>query len=304
MPGAIGDDELAPLGGEEAIGDIDGDALLALGGEAIDQQRKIDLGALRADPAAVAFQGVELVRAYSNPASRRMSLQLEINKRLYGVFRDTPKLVPTAKQEVRDDCYGLVDAPACAVRAAPDGYNPDWTTFAVRRANEDRPGVTTPGTKPDDAKDAKGASPKDKADEDDKDAAATKSKTQKLPTDWADLGYVHPYEATVSFNQSGDVVNVTCRRLGPGTGNAVADDLVQPEPDSNPLSPKTTGSQFLPRFFTQGVAGPTEEATKKAADEKKAAAAKAKADAAKDKADAATGDAEADDDTASTDDEK
>ena len=29
------------------------------------------------------YKGVELVRAYSNPAARRMSLQLEINKRLY-----------------------------------------------------------------------------------------------------------------------------------------------------------------------------------------------------------------------------
>jgi N-formylglutamate amidohydrolase len=29
------------------------------------------------------YKGVELVRAYSNPATRRMSLQLEINKRLY-----------------------------------------------------------------------------------------------------------------------------------------------------------------------------------------------------------------------------
>jgi N-formylglutamate amidohydrolase len=29
------------------------------------------------------YKGVELVRAYSNPGARRMSLQLEINKRLY-----------------------------------------------------------------------------------------------------------------------------------------------------------------------------------------------------------------------------
>ena len=29
------------------------------------------------------YKGVELVRAYSNPARGRMSLQLEINKRLY-----------------------------------------------------------------------------------------------------------------------------------------------------------------------------------------------------------------------------
>jgi hypothetical protein len=31
----------------------------------------------------IPYKGVELVRAYSNPAERRMSLQLEVNKRLY-----------------------------------------------------------------------------------------------------------------------------------------------------------------------------------------------------------------------------
>ncbi len=205
------------------------------------------------------------------------------------LLRDTPKLVPKAKQEVQDDCYGLADAPDFAVRAAPDGYNPDWTTFAVRRADEDRPGVTAGAAPEDDAPVDPKATAKEKAaakaKADAKQQSAAKAKTRPLPTDWADLGYVHPYEATVSFNHDGDVVNVTCRRIGPGTGNAVADDLVQPEPDSNPLSPKTIGSQFLPRFFTQGVAGPTEEAKKKAADEKKAKAAKAKADAAKAKAD-------------------
>ena len=39
----VGDDELALLGREEAVGDVDGDALLALGGEAVDQQREVDL---------------------------------------------------------------------------------------------------------------------------------------------------------------------------------------------------------------------------------------------------------------------
>ena len=39
----VGDDELALVGGEEAIGDIDGDALLPLGLQAVDQQRQVDL---------------------------------------------------------------------------------------------------------------------------------------------------------------------------------------------------------------------------------------------------------------------
>jgi hypothetical protein len=37
------------VGGEEAVGHVDRDALLALGGQAVDQQREVDLAALRAD---------------------------------------------------------------------------------------------------------------------------------------------------------------------------------------------------------------------------------------------------------------
>jgi hypothetical protein len=73
-------------------------------------------------------------------------------------------------------------------------------------------------------------------------------------------------------------VSVSCRRLGPGTGNATADDLAQGEPDSNPLSPKTgQGAQFYPQLFTN----PTTAASQIAEREK---AAKAKAKAKKPKA--------------------
>lgn len=159
--------------------------------------------------------------------------------------RSTPALARTAAVEVERECYGLTAAPDLAVRAAPNGYNPQWTTFAVRRSSESRPGV--------DGKD--------------------------LDVTWATLDRVHPYEATVSFSADGQLVGVTCRKVGPGTGNAVKADEAASPPDSNPLSPKSTGSQFLPRFFAQGVAGPTEEGKKKAAAAAKAEAAKAKADA-------------------------
>jgi hypothetical protein len=61
VAGRVGDDELALFGGEEAIGDVDGDALFALGGQAIDQQREVDLLPLRAHALAVGFQRGELV---------------------------------------------------------------------------------------------------------------------------------------------------------------------------------------------------------------------------------------------------
>ena len=57
----VGHDELAPIGGEEPVGHIDGDPLLALGGEAIDQQREVDVLALRADALAVRLQRRELI---------------------------------------------------------------------------------------------------------------------------------------------------------------------------------------------------------------------------------------------------
>ena len=56
MPRGVGDDVFAPLGGKEAIGDIDGDALLALRGQAVDQQGEIDLLALGADAFGIRFQ--------------------------------------------------------------------------------------------------------------------------------------------------------------------------------------------------------------------------------------------------------
>ncbi|EEF93586.1 hypothetical protein CATMIT_01782, partial [Catenibacterium mitsuokai DSM 15897] len=61
VAGAVGDDELAPLGAEVAVGHVDGDALLALGGEAVDQQREVDLAVARAMTAAVGVERRQLV---------------------------------------------------------------------------------------------------------------------------------------------------------------------------------------------------------------------------------------------------
>jgi len=61
VPGAVGDDELALVGTEETVGDVDGDALLALRGKAIHQQREIDLAVLGAMALAVRLQRRQLV---------------------------------------------------------------------------------------------------------------------------------------------------------------------------------------------------------------------------------------------------
>ena len=57
----VGDDVLARVGREEAIGDVDRDALLALGGETVEQQRKVELVALCAHAARVDLERRQLV---------------------------------------------------------------------------------------------------------------------------------------------------------------------------------------------------------------------------------------------------
>ena len=64
------------------------------------------------------FKGVELVRAYANPAAGRHSLQIEVNKRLY---MDSATLQPTVGFAVlQADLMTLVDA-VCQRFAAPAG---------------------------------------------------------------------------------------------------------------------------------------------------------------------------------------
>ncbi len=61
VAGRVGDDERTPVGLEIAIGDIDGDALFALGGEPIHQQREIEIGALRAEFFRIAVERLQLI---------------------------------------------------------------------------------------------------------------------------------------------------------------------------------------------------------------------------------------------------
>lgn len=61
MPRGIGDDKFTFFGREIAIGHVDGDALLALGLQAVHQQRQIELFALGADAFAVAVQRRQLI---------------------------------------------------------------------------------------------------------------------------------------------------------------------------------------------------------------------------------------------------
>jgi len=74
VPRRVGDDELAPGRGEVAVGDVDRDALLALGPQPVGEQREIRV--VLAAVAAGAFDGRELVgedrlRIEQKPADQR-----------------------------------------------------------------------------------------------------------------------------------------------------------------------------------------------------------------------------------------
>ena len=61
MAGGVGHDELATIRREETIGNVNGNALLALRGKAIDQQGEINAFALRAETGGIGLQGGQLV---------------------------------------------------------------------------------------------------------------------------------------------------------------------------------------------------------------------------------------------------
>ncbi len=75
VSGRIGDDEGALFGVEIAIGDIDGDALFALGGKTVHQKREIERAVLRAEFFRVAVERGELIlgdglRVIEHPADQ------------------------------------------------------------------------------------------------------------------------------------------------------------------------------------------------------------------------------------------
>ena len=61
MARRVGDDEAAALGGEEAVGDVDRDALLAFRLQAVDQQREIEVAAGSAGDLALGGKCCQLI---------------------------------------------------------------------------------------------------------------------------------------------------------------------------------------------------------------------------------------------------
>jgi hypothetical protein len=76
VAGRVRDDERAPLGREEAVGDVDRDPLLALGPEAVQEQREVEAAVLGADAARVGLERLqvvveELLRVEEQPPDQR-----------------------------------------------------------------------------------------------------------------------------------------------------------------------------------------------------------------------------------------
>src|SRR3546814_12852765 len=61
MARRVSDNELALFGREEAISDVDGDSLLTLRGEAVDEKREVDILTLRTHALAVGFECGKLI---------------------------------------------------------------------------------------------------------------------------------------------------------------------------------------------------------------------------------------------------
>jgi hypothetical protein len=61
VTGRVRHDERPAVGREVAVGDVDRDPLLALGGEAVEEEREVELAAERADPLRVLDERRELV---------------------------------------------------------------------------------------------------------------------------------------------------------------------------------------------------------------------------------------------------
>ncbi len=61
MARRVGHDELALLGLEVAVRDVDRDALFTLGGEAVQEQREVERPSLRSDPTRFGFERLLLI---------------------------------------------------------------------------------------------------------------------------------------------------------------------------------------------------------------------------------------------------
>jgi hypothetical protein len=61
MAGSVGNDELAAFGRKESIGNINSDALLTFGRQAVDEKCEVKFAALRPDLFRIDLEGCQMV---------------------------------------------------------------------------------------------------------------------------------------------------------------------------------------------------------------------------------------------------
>ena len=122
------------------------------------------------------------------------------------LIREEPALAVAAEQDVREFCFGIAEEdPQLAVRPAPEAISSFWTSYVVRRADEDRPGI----------------------------------KQHPLPKRWLSQTETYPYEAVVAYDAKGGQSFLECRKVSPTGGVVDKADVKQPDYGAeSPIKPK------------------------------------------------------------------
>src|SRR5581483_8310482 len=99
----VRDDVLARVGREEAVRDVDRDPLLALGGEAVEEEREVELLALRPEPLRVGLERGDLtleqhLRLVEEPPDQRALAVVDRAAR-----DEAQEALPLVRREVRVD---------------------------------------------------------------------------------------------------------------------------------------------------------------------------------------------------------
>jgi len=129
VPWCVGDDEPPARRREVAVRDIDGDALLALGGEAVEEEREVEFATLGADPLGVVLEAGEKVvekeaRLPEQPADQSA---LAVVDAAAGDEAEEVDRLPLAQERVELGGGGAQKYPSCFFFSIDDGASRSMT---------------------------------------------------------------------------------------------------------------------------------------------------------------------------------
>src|SRR5215207_5882285 len=110
MARRIGNDELAPVGGERTIGHINGNTLLALGSETINQKSKIELAALCSQAFRISFERGELIFEQHLGFIEQASDQRGLSIIDAAAGNETQKILALLRAQISFNSRGLIRA--------------------------------------------------------------------------------------------------------------------------------------------------------------------------------------------------